>query len=46
MTIQGHQGVSLSNSIGTVVEPTRPQQSDRFSMRSAYFVAYELSTFM
>ena len=46
MTKHSRQGVSPSNSIGTVVKPTRPQQSDRFSMRSAYFVAYELSTFM
>lgn len=45
VTIRDHQGVSVSNSRAAAVKPSRFHQP-RLPARFAYFMAYELSTFM
>ena len=46
VTIEDHQGISVSNSRLAAAKPSRPCPSGRFPARSVYFIAYELSTFM
>lgn len=46
MAYRGHQGACLSSSTGTAAKPAHLQRSGRVSPRSAYFMAYELNTFM
>jgi hypothetical protein len=46
VTIDDHRGVSVSNASLADLKTFRPYQSGRFLARSAYFIAYELKTFM
>ena len=46
VTIEDHQGVSVSSSRLAAAKPSRHCPSGRFPARFAYFIAYELRTFM